>query len=313
MGSCMASALLLSSYFVIKGCWLLAEPADFLRQESAFSPDQRAQAEVSEHRKRAVELGKAILKRNIFDSKTGPLSWLPPPSRRSSGSVEGASDTDRYTHVMPCGPGTRLVGYALNDARPENTRALVATSQGTQVLRLGDELLGRALVAVAPPHAVFTSRDGTSCSLYLFAKSRGSSSAVGAKTSQAAPSKKGYSPSEADYNAGLIKLAKGEYRVKSAFLRKVLTEKANLTRGLRFLPHPRRGHTRGLQVYGIRKGSLLYRLGLRSGDILRTLNGFPLATASGALEAYGQLKSRDRLDIAYFHRGRPLHVNLYVE
>jgi general secretion pathway protein C len=316
VGATVVTAFSVSSYFFVEGClFLLRGPADPIRRESSFVREPAGPTSVPDGAKDAEALGRAILRRNIFDSATGPLRWRAPLAPRSGVDAGSIEKRGQRANVMPCDASMKLVGHVLNDARPESTLALVRISDEAQVLGVGDKLLESTLVALTPTHAFFSEPSGTTCSLYLFAKSPGrkpTASGVATKSTQRSSSKKRQALSEEDY-AGLTKVAEGEYRVKSALINKVLGQRANLTRGLRFVPHPRRGHTRGLRIYGIRKGSLLHRLGLHNGDVLRTLNGFPLATANGVLEAYGQLKSRDRLDIAYFHRGRPKHVNLHVE
>jgi general secretion pathway protein C len=314
---CVVTAFSVSSYFFVQGwLFLLQRPPDPIRRESSVLRRPSTLASVSENALDAEALGRAILRRNIFDSATGPLRWRAPLPSRSPAHTGSAGKTKQYANVMPCDASLRLVGHILNDAEPESTLALVRVLNEAKVLGVGDQLFENTLVALTPTHAFFTNPHGATCSLYLFAKSPGgqrTASTVATKDAKRGTPNKRLALSKEDYDAGITKLAEGEYRVKSTLIGKVLGERASIARGLRFIPHPRRGHARGMRVYGIRKGSLLHRLGLQNGDILRTLNGFPLATANGVLEAYGQLKSRDRLDIAYFHRGKPRHVNLYVE
>jgi general secretion pathway protein C len=61
-----------------------------------------------------------------------------------------------------------------------------------------------------------------------------------------------------------------------------------------------------VKLYGIRRSSLLGKLGLQNGDMMRTINGFDMSSPDSALEAYTKLRSAGNLSIATVRRGAPV-------
>ena len=73
------------------------------------------------------------------------------------------------------------------------------------------------------------------------------------------------------------------------------------------------GRVIGVKVYGIRRSSLLGRLGVQNGDVLRTINGFDLSSPDSALEAYTKLREMDQFTIAMVRRGQPRNMDYSVK
>jgi general secretion pathway protein C len=60
----------------------------------------------------------------------------------------------------------------------------------------------------------------------------------------------------------------------------------------------------GLRLLSVARGSVLSRIGLESGDLLRSINGFSIAAPDKALEAYARLRTTDDLRLALVRQGR---------
>ena len=69
----------------------------------------------------------------------------------------------------------------------------------------------------------------------------------------------------------------------------------------------------GVKLYGIRRNSLLGKLGLQNGDLLRTINGFEMSSPDTALEAYSKLRTSNNLSVAVVRRGRPMNVEYDIQ
>ena len=84
-------------------------------------------------------------------------------------------------------------------------------------------------------------------------------------------------------------------------------------RSARIVPHEENGQVVGVKLYGIRRNSLLGKLGLQNGDLLRTINGFEMSSPDTALEAYSRLRSASNLSVAVTRRGRPMNIDYDIQ
>lgn len=72
----------------------------------------------------------------------------------------------------------------------------------------------------------------------------------------------------------------------------------------RILPYERDGAVQGFKLYGIRRNSLLGRLGLRNGDIVNSIGGIEMTSPDRALQAYTTLRNTQHLTLTFTRRGR---------
>lgn len=86
-------------------------------------------------------------------------------------------------------------------------------------------------------------------------------------------------------------------------------ESSTSLRTNRVIPHERDGRVVGVKIYGIRRDSLLGRLGLQSGDMLISVNGFAMTQPESAFDAYQHLRYGDALFVRLERRGEErVHV-----
>lgn len=79
-------------------------------------------------------------------------------------------------------------------------------------------------------------------------------------------------------------------------------------REVRAIPYRQRGRTLGMRVFGIRRDSLLGRLGLRNGDVLVDVNGLPVS-GDWTHADYERLANVDALFVRLTRRGEErVHV-----
>lgn len=89
---------------------------------------------------------------------------------------------------------------------------------------------------------------------------------------------------------------------------RILADSASWSRSARLIPVLRSedkqdNQIRGLKVFGIRGGSLLALLGLRNGDVVRSINGHDVSSPDRALAAYAALRDSDELRVAIERAG----------
>jgi len=69
-----------------------------------------------------------------------------------------------------------------------------------------------------------------------------------------------------------------------------LPDYMQLMQEIRVRPHFGAGKPAGFLIYNIKPGSIFSRMGLENGDVIKAVNGRPVATTQEAVEFYGALK-----------------------
>jgi hypothetical protein len=261
------------------------------------------------------ELGRAMLARNIFDSATGPVAWeapRPPP--------EPARQTEPEPVALArcASPELRLLASVVVARTPERSLAILRRGDDTHVVQVGGAVGDAQLLALSPSHALVRAGDDTPCTVPLFLpmseRPRVSAASEPRSPRQARARRQDKKElfSAAELDAGIRSAGPGRFAVQRSLLERGLTAPAALIRGARFV-HSRVAGRQGMKVYGLRKGSVLRRLGVRNGDVVRTLNGFDIASADGLLQGYMQLKQQDTFTLSLLRKGKPSTLTYQLE
>jgi len=94
-----------------------------------------------------------------------------------------------------------------------------------------------------------------------------------------------------DYKDGVATLENDEYIVDEGELDRALENLPLLLTQARAVPYFADGKAVGLRLFAIKSGSLYEKIGLRNGDILKTLNGNNLGDISQAMQLFEKLKN----------------------
>lgn len=263
-----------------------------------------------------------LLKRNMFDSETGPL-WPPPPPDEDELPAEEA--TEENLALLPgqmppaCEGSLKMIASVYSDYRPEWSFATLSSGKDAPLLyRQGATIEGKEVDAIYP-QAVFLKEGSKLCSLTLFdanAKGKGSKPTTTRRTAtKTTPptrpsSTGGVDQSELDKN--ITRVSDTNYKVNRSLVDNLLSNQAALMRSARVVPHEQNGEVVGVKLYGIRRKSVLGKLGLQNGDLLRTINGYDMSSPDSALEAYARLRSASDLSVSITRRGRPMTVEYNI-
>jgi general secretion pathway protein C len=82
---------------------------------------------------------------------------------------------------------------------------------------------------------------------------------------------------------------------------------------VRVVPHAENDRLIGVKLYGVRRRSVLGKLGLHNGDLLRAVNGLAVASPDAALQAYAQLRGTSRLSVSVERRGQPMTLSYLID
>ncbi len=266
-------------------------------------------------------LARAVLSRNIFDSQTGSMDWDPPvPITPVTEEVPGQTMiADPDGEPAYCDVPLRLVASYVVPRVPALSFASIEAAGKTMLYRAGMQVDGNEVVGIRE-HRVFVRPSGRPlCQIVMFKPP----DAMGPQSSpmtpampeppmvSETPNKSG--TSEDELSQGITQVSDTQYNVSRALLDKVLSNQAELMRAARIIPYEENGRVIGVKVYGIRRSSLLGKLGVQNGDVLKTINGFDLSSPDSALEAYTKLREMDQFTIAMVRRGQQRSMNYTVK
>ncbi len=210
----------------------------------------------------------SIVPRSIFDStKVGIVTTAAP-----------SDGTERKTDL-------KVVLLATLVAEPaEFSSALIAEERGSDGAvgyGIGDKLLGEGVVESITPKKVYIRRNDKS--LEFIELEGGKYEKTGEKKG------KGGKAAEED---GVTKEGPNKFIVDQAVVDELLKNPEQLYSQVRAVPHKGAdGQVDGYRLSGIRRRSFFYKLGVKNGDIIHSVNGKSLDSMGNAMSAYESLAS----------------------
>jgi general secretion pathway protein C len=254
-----------------------------------------------------------ILSRNIFDPLTGSL-WPPkepPPIGGKPSTPEQEAPPPLADGQMPppCEGTVRLVASIFSPRQEDWSFASLALGTGSPLLyRLGSSVESKSVDSIYPEAVFLKATNGVLCSLTMFKSPNQPPPKPPAVPAVAEAAASG----DAELDAGIKQQSETKYSVRRNLVDKLLQNQAELMRSARVVPHEENGRVVGVKLYGIRKTSLLGKLGLQNGDMLRTINGFDMGSPDTALEAYAKLRSASNLSLAIVRRGNAVTMEYNI-
>ena len=259
-----------------------------------------------------------ILRRNIFDSARGDLTAEPLPEVSLGPDGEPIGEWDPSRPAPTCTGKLRLVGSVVSPTDPEWSFAAIAgTDDGkTMLYREGSDVDGSRVLAVYSSSVVVTGSSGA-CQLLMFDEEEGSVTPAPATarrpTATRATDARNAGLTNEELDDGIEKISDTRFNIQRGLVDKVLANQGSLMKTARVIPHEEDGRVVGVKLYGIRRNSLLGRLGVRNGDMLRTINGFSMTSPDTALEAYSRLRSADKLSLAVKRQNQEMTIEYNIE
>ncbi|MEM9190288.1 MAG: type II secretion system protein GspC [Myxococcota bacterium] len=246
----------------------------------------------------------AFTARGVVDMVSQRLIVVPPssngwssPNRMDEPHEAGATlsrifnamESDLSSHPAEDGPELcpsryRLVGSLVDARHPDRSYAAIADGATPRILTTGSQLDEHEVMEIARARVVLRTPDGT-CDLRMFEQ-----------TLAAEPRTE---PEGATDDDGIEALGEDRYRIPEVLRTRVLASPTEVLGTARMIP----ARPEGLRVLGIRRSSVLHRLGLRSGDVLRRVNGQPLHGVDDGLAAFASFRDEPRLSLTVLRRG----------
>jgi general secretion pathway protein C len=250
--------------------------------------------------------GDPILARNPFDSITGPLDGrvaAQPAPQESTPSPDGEPTGED----PPCKFGRVLLISASED--PAWSFASIEEKGGERKLRrAGDDVGGHTLQAMAWDR-VWLAQGTKRCQMKLGDKSKAPAKATAKKPRKPRKKRRNSRQLAPELVAKITKVSDTEFRIERSMVDELLQNQATLMRSARVVPE--KGG--GIRLMRIREGTLLSHLGMKNGDVLRSINGFDMGDPQKALEAYGRLRTADKLSVQVNRKGKPTTLDFHIQ
>jgi hypothetical protein len=213
----------------------------------------------------------------------------------------------------------RLAGTVYDARHPERSMAMLGASGApmASVYRTGSRFGEFELLEVRT-HAVLLSRDreDSPCWLKMMRPNPNAPPPLpAAPAEQPAEKKKERKKAftQEELAQGIQQLGPGIYRVNRTILDRALAVAPKLARSTRTKTAKQHGMSVGMSLRAIESGGLFEHLGLKKGDVLKTVNGFDMSSVDGMLSARTQLTAAPRLSLALSRSGQPMTLEYRVQ
>jgi general secretion pathway protein C len=262
-----------------------------------------------------------ILRRNIFDPVTGDVYELPRPEVEE-GTEEVAAPVippwQPGDPTDPCEGSLRLVGAVVSPGTPEWSFAAMADgSEKAMLYRPGMSIGSSELLEVQRDRVVVRSGSARACHVAMFGElerpARPTARAAAPAAEEESSEGESEAPTSTELTEGITRVSDTEYQVDRSLVTSLMSNQAELMRMARVIPHEENGQVVGVKLYGIRRSSLLGRLGIRNGDMLRSINGYDMTSPDTALQAYAQLPSTNEVTVNLQRRGQDMSIKFNLQ
>lgn len=110
--------------------------------------------------------------------------------------------------------------------------------------------------------------------------------------------------SEDDEDADIVQEGENQYAVNRQRVEAALEEPESLASEARIMPNYRDGEPNGLRLVGVSSNSLYSDLGIRSGDVIHSVNGTPINSQQDAMKMLESMGNEDQVVIEVERRGQ---------
>ncbi len=107
-----------------------------------------------------------------------------------------------------------------------------------------------------------------------------------------------------NWAAGITKVGPDEYEIKRSLLDEQLQDLGKLGTQARIIPNYRNGRYEGFKLVGVRPNSLYRAIGIRSGDVIKRVNGVAIDNPSKAIELFEQFRTASEISLDIERRGK---------
>lgn len=113
--------------------------------------------------------------------------------------------------------------------------------------------------------------------------------------------------------SGIHQTAENEFAVPRTEVDSALENMSQLFTQVRAVPHFEGGESVGFRLFAIRRGSLFDKIGLKNGDIIRSINGNPMNDPGKAMGLMQELRDTSNLRIEATRNQQPVTLTYNIQ
>lgn len=215
--------------------------------------------------------------------------------------------------------------------KPDYSLALLSdTGKQTFILGIGDMVLGEGEIVEIRRDRIIIKRNNRNEYIRLANSIGGSptskSSAAGRKFSaaerdekrpSAVPKPPSISKAEAKAEAkrkeGVSEVAPNKFEIDKATLDKQLSDPKELAKQARILPNYKNGKPAGIKLVGVNPGSVYAKIGIKTGDVITSINGKKVTSQARAMELLDGLRGASGAQIQVERGGKSQSLSYTVK
>ena len=267
-------------------------------------------------RRSTKKSGDAILARNPFDSETGPLdgSQAPDTTSRDENTSEVPPEAEGDPLADPLCSFGRVLLIAQADEPEWSFASIESKGGGSKLRRQGDELEGHTLRFIGW-NRVWFHQNGKRCQMKMGDKSNASvaSSRKPTKKKSRKSKRRRGNKLPPEIAKKITRVSDTEFNIERSAVDQILEKQASLFRRVKLRPVRDGDKVTGLRISRVRRGTLFETIGIKNGDELRSINGFDLTNPQRALEAYGRLRTANKLKLSVSRNGTPVNIEFNIQ
>ncbi len=103
------------------------------------------------------------------------------------------------------------------------------------------------------------------------------------------------------------------FRMSRADVNKAISRIPRLMRDIKIIPHFAKGKPQGMRLSKVKEGSIFQKAGVKSGDVVKGVNGMTLNTPHQIFRAYRELKNQNSFQVEIVRDGEPAVLNYRLD
>jgi len=208
----------------------------------------------------------------------------------------------------------QLLGTMVVDPA-EQSMATLNSGGASLLVRAGSDLEGKATVKRIARRYIVVLEDGKEKVVTLWSEKKAAAPRPAVATSRSPKSGSSGRPArkKKDYSKGVTKVTDTEYQISRAMLDEQLQDLSQLGMEARIVPNYKNGKYEGFKLVGVRPNSLYRALGIRSGDVIKRINGHDINSPNKAIELFEQFRTTSSVDLMIERRGQMKTFNYGIK
>ena len=279
-------ALIAIGAYFVAGLFYQVAGSQF-RSADSERPAQTVSPTVKASGRKSFAAYRPILQRDLFKTQKSPVKQ---PVQESKVDLENIEETKLKLKLWGTVTGEERQSYAVIEDTQKREQNLYRVGDSVQNATLKMILRSKVILSLNGKDEVLGMEE-------LTQKSRARSRPARASASPAS--------------------TPGAVRTQRVSLRRNMIENAiqdvsKLMTEIQIRPHMEDGVAAGLALSNIKPNSIFRRMGLRNGDVLKSVDGSEIQTVDDALKLYENLKTASEVSVRIQRRGRERNISYNI-